>query len=51
MDDVCPPSTVFAAFNEYGGPKDIVVDEWGDHSSGRAQLQLKALEFVAGTLR
>ena len=22
MDDVCPPSTVFAAYNHYGGPKD-----------------------------
>jgi cephalosporin-C deacetylase len=23
MDDICPPSTVFAAYNHYAGPKDI----------------------------
>ena len=25
MDDICPPSTVFAAYNHYGGPKEIRV--------------------------
>ncbi|MER3443975.1 MAG: acetylxylan esterase, partial [Meiothermus sp.] len=23
MDDVCPPSTVYAAYNHYAGPKEI----------------------------
>ena len=23
MDDICPPSTVYAAFNAWGGPKQI----------------------------
>ena len=50
MDDVCPPSTVFAAFNEYAGPKDIAVYEWDDHEGGRAHFQGRALEFLATTL-
>ena len=50
MDDVCPPSTVFAAFHEYGGPKDIAVYEWDGHEGGRAHFQARALDFVADHL-
>jgi cephalosporin-C deacetylase len=50
MDDVCPPSTVFAAFHEYGGPKDIAVYEWDGHEGGRSHFQQRAMEFVASTL-
>jgi cephalosporin-C deacetylase len=50
MDDVCPPSTVFAAFNEYGGPKDITVFEWDGHEGGRAHFQQRAMEFLEGVL-
>ncbi|MGN6330958.1 MAG: acetylxylan esterase [Motilibacteraceae bacterium] len=31
MDAVCPPSTVFAAYNSYGGPKQIDVWQYNDH--------------------
>jgi cephalosporin-C deacetylase len=50
MDTVCPPSTVFGAFNEYGGPKDIVVYEYDDHDGGRAHFDERAMRFMAETL-
>lgn len=31
MDAVCPPSTVFAAYNAYAGPKQIDVWQYNDH--------------------
>jgi cephalosporin-C deacetylase len=34
MDDVCPPSTAFAAYNEYAGPKDISVWPYNGHEGG-----------------
>jgi cephalosporin-C deacetylase len=50
MDQVCPPSTVFAAFHEYGGPKDIAVYEFDGHEGGRSHFQQRALDFVAEAL-
>ena len=32
MDEICPPSTVFAAYHEIDAPKQIVVHRFGDHS-------------------
>lgn len=43
MDDVCPPSTVFAAFNHYAGPKRIQVWPYNRHEGGgtfQAPVQL-----------
>lgn len=34
MDPVCPPSTVFAAFNHYRGPCDIAVYPYNEHEGG-----------------
>ncbi|HEU0042912.1 MAG TPA: acetylxylan esterase [Jiangellaceae bacterium] len=34
MDDVCPPSTVFASFNHYAGPKEIRVWPYNQHEGG-----------------
>jgi cephalosporin-C deacetylase len=34
MDTICPPSTVFAAYNHYAGPKDIVVYPFNGHENG-----------------
>jgi cephalosporin-C deacetylase len=31
MDETCPPSTVFAAYNEITAPKEIAVHRFGDH--------------------
>jgi cephalosporin-C deacetylase len=39
MDDICPPSTVFAAYNRYGGAagpaKDIKVYPFNNHEAGQ----------------
>ena len=34
MDDICPPSTVFAAYNHYAGPKEIRVWPYNGHEAG-----------------
>jgi len=34
MDTICPPSTVYAAFNAWGGPKEIKVYRYNDHEGG-----------------
>ena len=47
MDAVCPPSGVFAAFNEVTTPKAIEVYEWDGHDGGRSFFDVKALEFAA----
>lgn len=47
MDQVCPPSTVFAAYNHYQGPKDIRVWEYNDHDGASSHQALHNLEFLA----
>lgn len=34
MDDICPPSTVYAAYNHYAGPKEMVVYDYNNHEGG-----------------
>jgi cephalosporin-C deacetylase len=34
MDDVCPPSTVYGAYNAYAGEKSIVEYEFNNHEGG-----------------
>ena len=46
MDPNCPPSTVFAAFNHYAGPKQMRVYEYNEHEGGgifQAEQRLKFL--------
>ncbi|MFB6395540.1 acetylxylan esterase [Polymorphospora lycopeni] len=50
MDQTCPPSTVFAAYHAYAGPKEIEVYEWDGHEGGRAHFAARSLEFVAAHL-
>jgi cephalosporin-C deacetylase len=46
MDTICPPSTVFAAYNHYLGPKQIKVYEYNNHEGG-ATFQAEAkLDFL-----
>lgn len=33
-DTTCPPSTVYAAFNHYAGPKEIMVYKYNNHEGG-----------------
>jgi cephalosporin-C deacetylase len=35
-DETCLPSTVFAAYHAYSGPKGIEVCEWDGHEGGQA---------------
>lgn len=47
MDDICPPSTVFSAYNRWAGPKDITVWTYNHHEGGetfQAVERLKTLE-------
>ncbi len=51
-DTICPPSTVFAAFNRYDGPKEIAVYPYNGHEGGDAvhvQHQLDWLSTVMPT--
>jgi cephalosporin-C deacetylase len=50
MDLICPPSTVFAAYNAYAGPKEIEVYEFNDHEGGEAFHQRRQLEWLASVL-
>ena len=47
MDDVCPPSTVYAAYNWYGGPKSIVEYAYNNHEGGQAYQERVQLEWLA----
>ncbi|GAA3851710.1 acetylxylan esterase [Streptomyces sedi] len=48
MDPVCPPSTVYAAYNRYRGEKDITVWEFSDHAGGGSDQQARQLAWLAG---
>ena len=47
MDDICPPSTVFAAYNHYAGPKSIRVWPYNQHEGGETYQALEKLKFLA----
>jgi len=46
MDRVCPPSTVYAAYNHYGGDKRMVVWEFNDHEGGGSHQTSHQLAFL-----
>jgi cephalosporin-C deacetylase len=46
MDQTCPPSTVFAAYNHYAGPKDIRVWPYNQHEGGQSQQLLEELYWL-----
>jgi cephalosporin-C deacetylase len=48
MDGTCPPSTVFAAYNHYAGPKDITVYPFSDHEGGAVHQTAAQLRRLAG---
>jgi cephalosporin-C deacetylase len=47
MDEVCPPSTVYAAYNRYAGPKRINVWPYNGHEGGGAYQTRDQLAFLA----
>ena len=46
MDDICPPSTVYAAYNYYAGPKQICVYEFNQHDGGGIYQTNEKLRFL-----
>lgn len=47
MDETCPPSTVFAAYNLWQGPKRITVWPWNRHEGGGVHQRGEHLKFLA----
>ncbi len=50
MDEVCPPSTVYAAYNRYGGPKEVVEYPYGDHAGGGPRHEQRQLAWLTDRL-
>ncbi len=46
MDDICPPSTVYAAYNYYAGPKQIKIYEYNNHEGGGIYQSVEKIRFV-----
>jgi cephalosporin-C deacetylase len=46
MDDICPPRTVFAAYNHYRGPKEIRIWEYNRHEGGQSYQNLEKIRFL-----
>jgi len=50
MDETCPPSTVYAAFNGYGGPKQLRSWPFNDHEGGHAFQEVEQIAFLRAHL-
>ena len=46
MDQVCPPSTVYAAYNYWAGEKDIKVYPYNGHEGGGSYQTVEKLKFL-----
>ena len=46
MDEVCPPSTVFAAYNHFKGPKDLRIWTYNHHEGGGAYQTVEKVKFL-----
>jgi cephalosporin-C deacetylase len=51
QDEICPPSTVYAAYNAYGGPRRILEYPYNDHEGGEGFQRQAQLEWLADLLR
>jgi cephalosporin-C deacetylase len=51
MDPICPPSTVYAAYNAYAGPCDILEYPYNEHEGGQAFHDVAKLRWMAARLR
>jgi cephalosporin-C deacetylase len=50
MDEICPPSTVYAAFNAYGGPKEMIEYPFNDHEGGAVFHEVAKMRWLAERL-
>jgi cephalosporin-C deacetylase len=46
MDLTCPPSTVFAAYNHFAGPKDIRIYQYNNHEGGGNYQMVEKVGFL-----
>lgn len=46
MDETCPPSTVFAAYNNWAGEKDIKVYPYNEHDGGGVDQLYRQIELL-----
>ena len=46
MDLICPPSTVFAAYNHFQGPKDIRIYPYNNHEGGAGYQIVEQIKFL-----
>lgn len=46
MDEICPPSTCFTAYNHYAGPKDVRVYDFNGHEGGAAYQEREQLAWA-----
>jgi cephalosporin-C deacetylase len=46
MDEICPPSTVFAAFNHFAGPREIRVYHYNAHEGGANYQTIEQIRFL-----
>jgi len=46
MDQVCPPSTVYAAYNHWAGEKDIKVYPYNGHEGGGSYQMVDKVKFL-----
>lgn len=51
MDRICPPSTVYAAYNRYGGPKEMREYPFNDHEGGQGFQEIARLRWLAARFR
>lgn len=51
QDEICPPSTVYAAYNAYGGPRRILEYPYNDHEGGEGFQRQAQLGWLADLLR
>jgi len=51
MDMICPPSTVFAAYNHYAGPKDIRIWPYNQHEGGENFQGVEKVKFLTALWR
>jgi len=48
MDLTCPPSTVFAAYNHWAGPKEIEVYRYNNHEGGGNYQVVRQVKYLTG---
>jgi cephalosporin-C deacetylase len=46
MDETCPPSTVFAAYNHYAGQKRMQVWPYNQHEGGESFQNLEKMKLL-----